>query len=138
MRRFADRESVEEFRRLFAEAIELRLQGDQAPGVYLSGGLDSTAVATQAARLSGRPVKAFTVAFDDPAYDESTRAAATARQHTLDHHIVTIPAAGLAPHFLRSLLALRNAGGERAWGGQVAALRPGGAAREVRPHWRGG
>ena len=99
----ADRESVEEFRRLFAEAIELRLQGDQAPGVYLSGGLDSTAVATQAARLSGRSVKAFTVAFDDPAYDESTRAAATARQHTLDHHIVTIPAAGLAPHFLRSL-----------------------------------
>ena len=81
----ADRESVEEFRRLFAEAVDLRLQGDQAPGVYLSGGLDSTAVATQAARLSSRPAKAFTVAFNDPDYDESARAAATAQQHALDH-----------------------------------------------------
>ena len=42
----AEREFVEEFRRLFAEAVDLRLQGDQAPRVYLSGGLDSTAVAT--------------------------------------------------------------------------------------------
>ena len=99
----ADRESVEEFRRLFSEAVDLRLQGDQESGVYLSGGLDSTAVATQAARLSGRPVKAFTVAFNDPDYDESARAAATAQRHTLDHHVVTIPAAGLAPHFVRSL-----------------------------------
>ena len=74
-----DRESVEEFRRLFADAVDLRLQGDQDPGVYLSGGLDSTAVATQAARLSSRPVKAFTVAFSDPDYDESARAAATGR-----------------------------------------------------------
>ena len=99
----AERESVEEFRRLFAEAVDLRLQGDQAPGVYLSGGLDSTAVATQAARLSGRSVKAFTVAFDDPAYDESARAVITAQQHALDHHVVTIRAGGLTPHFLRSL-----------------------------------
>ena len=99
----ADRESVEEFRRLFSEAVDLRLQGDQESGVYLSSGLDSTAVATQAARLSGRPVKAFTVAFNDPDYDESARAAATAQRHTLDHHVVTIPAAGLAPHFVRSL-----------------------------------
>ena len=62
-----------------------------------------TAVATQAARLSSRPVKAFTVAFNDPDYDESARAAATAQQHALDHHVVTIPAAGFAPHFVRSL-----------------------------------
>ena len=46
----AEREFVEEFHRLFAEAVDLRLQGDQAPGVYLSGGLDSTAVATPGPR----------------------------------------------------------------------------------------
>ena len=99
----AVRESVEEFRRLFDEAVDLRLQGDQEPGVYLSGGLDSRAVATQAARLSSRPMKAFTVAFDDPDFDESAGAAATAQQHGLDHHVVTIPAAGLTSHFVRSL-----------------------------------
>ena len=101
--RGAVRESVEEFRRLFAEAVDLRLQGDQEPGIYLSGGLDSRAVATQAAQLSSRPVKAFTVAFDDPDFDESAGAAATVQQHGLDHHVVTIPAAGLTSHFVRSL-----------------------------------
>ena len=101
--RVAAREAVEEFRRLFAEAVELRLQGDQEPGIYLSGGLDSRSVATQAVRLSGRPMKAFTVAFDDPAFDESAGAAETVRQHALDHHVVTIPASGLAPHFVRSI-----------------------------------
>lgn len=101
--RVVARESVEEFRRLFAEAVELRLQGDREPGIYLSGGLDSRAVATQAVRLSGRPMKAFTVAFDDPDFDESARAAETVRQHALDHQVVTIPAAGLASHFVRSI-----------------------------------
>ena len=97
------RESVEEFRRLFAEAVRLRLQGDREPGIYLSGGLDSRAVATQAVRLSGRPMKAFTVAFDDPDFDESARAVETVQQHALDHHIVTIPGSGLASHFVRSI-----------------------------------
>ena len=97
------RESVEEFRRLFAEAVKLRLQGDQEPGIYLSGGLDSRAVATQAVRLSGRPMKAFTVAFDDPDFDESARAVETVRQHALDHHLVTIPESGLSSHFVRSV-----------------------------------
>lgn len=101
--RVAARESVEEFRRLFAEAVGLRLQGDQEPGIYLSGGLDSRAIATQAVRLSGRPMKAFTVAFEDPAFDESAGAAETVRQHALDHQVVTIPASGLASHFVRSI-----------------------------------
>ena len=101
--RVAVRESVEEFRRLFAEAVDLRLQGDQEPGVYLSGGLDSRAVATQAAQLSSRPVKAFTVAFDDPDFDESAGAAATVAAARARHHVVTIPAAGLTSHFVRSL-----------------------------------
>ena len=101
--RVAAREAVEEFRRLFAEAVELRLQGDREPGIYLSGGLDSRAVATQAVRLSGQPMKAFTVAFDDPDFDESAGAAETVRQHALDHQVVTIPASGLASHFVRSI-----------------------------------
>jgi len=101
--RVAAREAVEEFRRLFAEAVELRLQGDREPGIYLSGGLDSRAVATQAVRLSGRPMKAFTVAFEDPDFDESAGAAESVRQHALDHQVVTIPASGLASHFVRSI-----------------------------------
>ena len=101
--RMAALEAVEEFRRLFAEAVELRLQGDRKPGIYLSGGLDSRAVATQAVRLTGRPTKAFTVAFDDPDFDESEGAAETVRQHALDHQVVTIPASGLATHFVRSI-----------------------------------
>ncbi len=98
-----EQELIEEFRRLFVEAIRLRLHGDVEVGTYLSGGIDSAAITVTAAQLSAHPVKAFTIGFENTDYDESQRARNISREHGLDHQIVSVGPAGLAPHFARSL-----------------------------------
>jgi asparagine synthase (glutamine-hydrolysing) len=83
----ADRE--ERFRELFTDAVRLRLRADVEVGSCLSGGLDSSAVVTTAARLLPHPIHAFTCAYDEgPAFDErawvrDTVEAAGARSHVV-------------------------------------------------------
>jgi asparagine synthase (glutamine-hydrolysing) len=65
------REWDREFERLFTDAVTVRLRADVEVGSCLSGGLDSSAVVTTAARHAGQPVHAFTCAYDEgPAWDE--------------------------------------------------------------------
>lgn len=62
---------TKEFLRLFSAAVERRTQGaDQSVAVYLSGGMDSSAVAA-ILKKTGSPVVTFSVRFQDPAFDES-------------------------------------------------------------------
>lgn len=65
-----DSEYVEEFREIFEEAVRLRLRADVPVGCYLSGGIDSCAVLGMAARHHSGPIRAFTLAFDRPEYNE--------------------------------------------------------------------
>lgn len=62
---------VDEFRQVFDEAVRLRLRADVPVGCYLSGGIDSCAVLSSAARQLNGPIRAFTLTFDRPEYDES-------------------------------------------------------------------
>jgi asparagine synthase (glutamine-hydrolysing) len=66
----ADRERAERLREVLDEAVRLRLRADVAVGCYLSGGLDSCAVIGLASRHLSRPIRAFTLSFDRPEYDE--------------------------------------------------------------------
>ena len=65
-----ERSYVEEFAAIFEEAVRLRMRADVPVGCYLSGGLDSCAVLGFAARHSNAPIQAFTLTFDQAAYDE--------------------------------------------------------------------
>ncbi len=58
-------EYVEELRELLDRSIGLRLQADVPVGFYLSGGLDSTLLATRAARRNGEARPSFSITFPD-------------------------------------------------------------------------
>jgi asparagine synthase (glutamine-hydrolysing) len=67
------------------DSIAVHQRSDVPYGLFLSGGIDSAAVATVMARLATRPVTAFTCGFDAlGARDERSRAEAVARALNLD------------------------------------------------------
>jgi asparagine synthase (glutamine-hydrolysing) len=67
-------------------AVKRRLVADVPVGVFLSGGIDSTAVTALAVRESGHKVQTFSVAFDDAQFDESAYARTAAASLGTDHH----------------------------------------------------
>jgi asparagine synthase (glutamine-hydrolysing) len=66
----SDADYAAEFRHELEDAVRVRLRADVPVGVYLSGGLDSCAVLGLAARHHPDPIRAFTLTFEDVAYDE--------------------------------------------------------------------
>ncbi|HHQ41897.1 MAG TPA: asparagine synthase, partial [Chromatiales bacterium] len=67
-------------------AVRGALEGAAAPGAFLSGGTDSSAVAGIAAAIHGEGFPAFSIGFDAPGYDELGYARAAARHFGLEHH----------------------------------------------------
>jgi len=82
-------EAVERFETLVTDAVRLRLQSDVPLGIYLSGGVDSAAVAGLARRLSEGERIAYTVGFDY-AHDERERATRIARHLDFPCRQVTV------------------------------------------------
>lgn len=68
-------EALESIRSELDRAVAVRLRSDVEVGVYASGGLDSSIVAHLAARHTGRPLRTFSVQFEDAEFDESAEQA---------------------------------------------------------------
>jgi asparagine synthase (glutamine-hydrolysing) len=69
-RRRSDPEIVARFSELLQESVRLRLMSDVPLGVFLSGGIDSSAIAAVMARLVDQPLQTFSVAFKERAFSE--------------------------------------------------------------------
>lgn len=79
--------AVKEFDRLFEQSVLIHQRSDVDFGMFLSGGLDSTALLTMMARLNDNPVKCFTCGFEgENAKDERKKAENTARALGAEYH----------------------------------------------------
>lgn len=81
-------EAQEAVRTALADAVQVRLRSDVPLGVFLSGGIDSSIVAYEAAREVGSTLRTFTVASDDPDGDESPVAARTAARLGVENTVL--------------------------------------------------
>ncbi len=97
---------AEELEERLTEAVRLRLISDVPLGVFLSGGLDSSAVAAYMKCCGVQPLKTFTIGFDRPAWDESADAARVARHLGTEHHELRLTEAQLSGTLTETLHAL--------------------------------
>ena len=81
---------VRQFRDLLEESVRLRLMSDVPLGMFLSGGIDSSAIAALMARQIDRPLQTFSVAFKDRAFNELTHAREVAQAIGAESHEVVI------------------------------------------------
>ncbi|MCX5901284.1 MAG: asparagine synthase (glutamine-hydrolyzing) [Proteobacteria bacterium] len=75
----------DQLRHVFTEAVKIRLRSDVPLGAFLSGGVDSSATVAVMAQLLDRPVKTFSIGFDDKDFDELQYAGMVARQYGTEH-----------------------------------------------------
>lgn len=79
-------EAAGELRRRLTAAVSRRLMADVPIGAFLSGGVDSSAVVGIMAGLSSRPIRTFTIGFDDEeGFDERPYARMVAERFETDH-----------------------------------------------------
>jgi asparagine synthase (glutamine-hydrolysing) len=76
-----------ELRERLTESVRLRLISEVPLGAFLSGGVDSSAVVATMAGLSAEPVNTCSIAFADPAYDESAYALQVAKRYKTRHFV---------------------------------------------------
>ncbi|HJV74480.1 MAG TPA: XrtA/PEP-CTERM system amidotransferase [Noviherbaspirillum sp.] len=72
------------------EAVRIRLVAEVPLGAFLSGGVDSSAVVAAMAQELDEPVNTCSIAFTDPAFDESGYAAKVASLYGTRHHVETV------------------------------------------------
>ena len=77
----------EELERRLVESVRLRMIAEVPLGAFLSGGVDSSAVVATMAGISPTPVNTCSIAFSDPAFDESRHAQAVADRYRTNHHV---------------------------------------------------
>ena len=85
-----DAEWIHECRERLEETVRMRLMSDVPLGMFLSGGLDSSAIAALMRRMFTGPVKTFAVGYREAAYSELSYARRVAERIGTEHHEVSI------------------------------------------------
>jgi asparagine synthase (glutamine-hydrolysing) len=88
--RLSDEEAVAQFRVRLEDAVRTRLMADVPLGMFLSGGLDSSAIAALMAGMIDRPLQTFSVAFKQRAFSELEYARQVSTAIHADAHEIVI------------------------------------------------
>lgn len=86
----SDADYVAEWLELFGNSVRLRLMADVPLGMFLSGGIDSSAIAALMSQMVDAPVKTFSVAFREREANELEYARIVAKTFKTDHHEITV------------------------------------------------
>jgi asparagine synthase (glutamine-hydrolysing) len=86
-RRLSLAEATAELSQRLDESVRLRLISEVPLGAFLSGGVDSSAVVAAMASASTEPVNTCSIAFADPAFDESRYALQVAQRYGTRHFV---------------------------------------------------
>jgi asparagine synthase (glutamine-hydrolysing) len=81
---------IARLRHTLEESVRLHMVSDVPLGSFLSGGIDSSAVAATAARFTPEPLKTFSIGFSEPEYSELDSARLVAKSLGADHHELTL------------------------------------------------
>ena len=90
-----EEEVLERVEDLLRRAVKRRLMSEVPLGAFLSGGLDSSAVVALMAQCSDRPVRTFTIGFEESEYSEIEDARVVAKHLGTDHHELIVKPSGL-------------------------------------------
>jgi asparagine synthase (glutamine-hydrolysing) len=78
-------EAISRTRKALDESLNRHFVSDVPVGIFLSGGIDSTALVAMAKSLGHDKPKTFCISFDDPGFNEGSLAARTAQHFGADH-----------------------------------------------------
>ncbi len=95
----SESELLDELDALLSDATRLRLLADVPVGSYLSGGLDSSIIASLAREYAGDRLDTFSIAFSDSAYDESVFQMQMAQLLGTRHQVVKATASDIGEVF---------------------------------------
>jgi asparagine synthase (glutamine-hydrolysing) len=85
-----DKDYIAEWSELFRKSVKLRLMADVPLGMFLSGGIDSSAIAAVMSTFVDEPIKTFSVAFQEREANELEYARLVAEAYKTDHHEVVV------------------------------------------------
>ena len=85
-----DKDYIAEWSELFNTSVRLRLMADVPLGMFLSGGIDSSAIAAVMSRMVNEPIKTFAVAFKEREANELEYARLVSRAFKTNHHEIIV------------------------------------------------
>lgn len=84
------REHTATIRQRLLETIRMQLVSDVPLGIFLSGGIDSTAIVALTRAVTDGPIHTFNIAFRERKYDESAFARSVAERYRCEHHDILL------------------------------------------------